>query len=158
MRKESSCLVAWMCLSVLQLWPQPRSLHVMCTICCKDEEIKVLLMGGWDESVMKDCWMIDAMRGSIEKLMIDGDVFARCAHSFGCVTLSDDTVAISVFGDRFSSNSVISSPCFYQWNPHHPSVLHNGFPAAGDALRAVSSESTSALLAGETSQEVTVTC
>ena len=40
----------------------------MCTICCKDEEIKVLLMEGWDESVMKDCWMIDAMRGSIEKV------------------------------------------------------------------------------------------
>ena len=43
-------------------------------------------------------------------------------------------------------------------DPHHPSVLYNGFPAAGDALRAVTSESTSASLAGETSQEVTVTC
>ena len=48
--------------------------------------------------------------------MIDGDVFALCAHSVGCVTLSDDTVAISVFGGRFSSNSVISSACFYQWS------------------------------------------
>ena len=48
--------------------------------------------------------------------MIDGDVFACYAHSVGCVTLSDDTVAISVFGGCSSSNSVISSPCFYQWS------------------------------------------
>ena len=48
--------------------------------------------------------------------MIDGDVFARFGHSVGCVTLSDDTVAISVFGGYSSSNSVISSPCFYQWS------------------------------------------
>ena len=50
------------------LWPQPRSQHTMCTICCKDEEIKVLLMGGDDGSVTKDCWMIDVMRGSSEKV------------------------------------------------------------------------------------------
>ena len=52
------------------LWPQPRCHHTMCTICCRDrdEEIKVLLMGGYDVSVVQDCWMIDVMRGSSEKV------------------------------------------------------------------------------------------
>ena len=48
--------------------------------------------------------------------MIDEDVAACGGHSVGCVTLSDDTVAISVFGGYSSSNSLISSPCFYQWS------------------------------------------
>ena len=43
-------------------------------------------------------------------------------------------------------------------DPRHSSVLYNGLPAAGTGLRAVSHESASASLAGETSQEVTVTC
>ena len=109
--------------------------------------------------------------------MVDGDVFARFGHSVGCVTLSDDTIAISVFGGYFSSNSVISSSCFYQWSerllidiyhvynklilclyPHHSSVLQNGLPAAGTGVLAVSHESASASLVGETSLEVTVTC
>ena len=43
-------------------------------------------------------------------------------------------------------------------DPRHSSVLHNGLPAAGSGLGAVSHASASVSLAGETSQEVTVTC
>ena len=55
------------------LWPQPRYYHTMCIVGCKDEEIKILLMGGYDGSVMKDCWMIDVMRGSSEKVKNYGE-------------------------------------------------------------------------------------
>ena len=46
--------------------------------------------------------------------MIDGVRWSRRDHSAGCVTLSDGTVVVSVFGGCTTSGA-ISEPCFYQW-------------------------------------------
>ena len=46
--------------------------------------------------------------------MFDGGTLSRGGHSAGCVTLSDGTVVVSVFGGR-TRTSVVSNPCFYQW-------------------------------------------
>jgi hypothetical protein len=50
------------------------------------------------------------------------------------VKLLDDTVVVSVFGGRDKSWSLLGSPCFYQWNPRHPKVLHCGLAPAGATL------------------------
>ena len=47
--------------------------------------------------------------------MFDGMTLSRCGHSAGCVTLSDGTVVVSVFGGKTSSFVVVDNPCFYQW-------------------------------------------
>ncbi|XP_062503379.1 uncharacterized protein LOC134180277 isoform X2 [Corticium candelabrum] len=135
------------------LWPQPRYYHTMCIVGCKDEEIKILLMGGYDGSVMKDCWMIDVMRGSSEKLVIDGEIFGRYGHCAGCITLPDGTVAISAFGGYSLSGAVVASPCFYHWNLSQSTVLHVGIPAARVGLHAVSRIAANTSLAGGMSQK-----
>ena len=81
---------------------------------------------------------------------------SRQGHSAGCVTLSDGTVVVSVFGGctKISVDFIVSNPSFYQWgkttkiviqedgsvlllcsDPHHPSVLHCGLAPAGAVLR-----------------------
>ena len=47
-----------------------------------------------------------------------GETFSRFGHSAGCVTLSDGTVVVGVFGGNTAnfSSSVIGNPCFYQWS------------------------------------------
>ena len=51
------------------LWPQPRFSHITCTMVCNNQNIKMLLLGGYgDESVLSDCWLLDVMRGIGEKV------------------------------------------------------------------------------------------
>ena len=41
----------------------------MCSMVCDNQEIKVLLMGGFsDEKVLSDCWLLDVKRGNGEKV------------------------------------------------------------------------------------------
>ena len=49
--------------------------------------------------------------------MFDGATLSRYGHSAGCVTLSDGTVVVSVFGGCTTNTfySAVSNPCFYQW-------------------------------------------
>ena len=49
--------------------------------------------------------------------MFDGETLSRSGHSAGCVTLSDGTVVVSVFGGCTTQffSSAVSNPCFYQW-------------------------------------------
>ena len=49
--------------------------------------------------------------------MLDGGTLSRSGHSAGCVTLSDGTVVVSVFGGCTTHlfSSAVSNPCFYQW-------------------------------------------
>ena len=47
--------------------------------------------------------------------MFDGVTLSRYGHSADCVTLSDGTVVVSVFGGQTSPSVVVSNPCFYQW-------------------------------------------
>ena len=50
--------------------------------------------------------------------MFDGETLqSRWGHSAGCVTLSDGTVVVSVFGGftTLSLSSIVGNPCFYQW-------------------------------------------
>ena len=52
-----------------QLWPQPRQHHTVCTMVCKSQEIKVLLLGGHGaRDILSDCWLLDVMRGIGEKV------------------------------------------------------------------------------------------
>ena len=49
--------------------------------------------------------------------MFDGETLSRWGHSAGCVTLSDGTVVVSVFGG-FTTKSlscIVGNLCFYQW-------------------------------------------
>ena len=51
------------------LWPEPRSSHTVCTMVCNDQEIKVLLIGGYGyKGVLSDCWLLDVMRGIGQKV------------------------------------------------------------------------------------------
>ena len=49
--------------------------------------------------------------------MFDGETLRREGHSAGCVTLSDGTVVVSVFGGctTNSLSSIVGNLCFYQW-------------------------------------------
>ena len=86
--------------------------------------------------------------------MFDGGTLSRSGHSAGCVTLSDGTVVLSVFGGR-TRTFVVSNPCFYQWgksmiiviqrlvvyhllcsDTRHPSMLLSGLAQAGAVPRA----------------------
>jgi hypothetical protein len=51
------------------LWPQPRSYHTVCTMVCDNQEIKLLLMGGYDRDIetLDDCWLLDVHEGIGEK-------------------------------------------------------------------------------------------
>ena len=40
----------------------------MCTMVCDNQEIKVLLMGGFGVKVLSDCWLLDVKRGIGEKV------------------------------------------------------------------------------------------
>lgn len=121
------------------LWPQPRHHHSVCTLVCDDQEIKVLLLGGYGERgiIPNDCWILDVMRGSSQKVKFEGETFfRRHAHSAVSVPLLDETVVISVLGGCTTSSyaSVVSNPRFYQWAPSRPSVLRSGVPT-GAVLR-----------------------
>ena len=91
------------------------------------------------------------------QVMFDGEPFCRRGHSAGCVTLSDGTVVVSIFGGNTTplSSSIVSTPCFYQWSkleiivfkiivglcllcsdPHHPTVLRSGVAPAGAVVHA----------------------
>ena len=48
--------------------------------------------------------------------MFEGRVFGRCGHSTGCVTLSDGTVVVSVFGGYTKIGLFAKTPCFFQWS------------------------------------------
>ena len=49
--------------------------------------------------------------------MFDGATLSRRGHSVGCVTLSDGTVVVSVFGGCTTKcfSTAVSNPCLYQW-------------------------------------------
>ena len=51
--------------------------------------------------------------------MFEGEAFGRYGHSTGCVTLSDGTVVVSVFGGYMKIGLFamdISNPRFFQWS------------------------------------------
>ena len=51
------------------VWPQPRYHHAVCTLLCDNQEIKVLLLGGYGErGILNDCWLLDVIRGIGEKV------------------------------------------------------------------------------------------
>jgi hypothetical protein len=97
------------------LWPQPRYDHTVCTLVCDNYEVKLLLMGGHNKGVLEDCWLIDVLQGTGEKVLFDGEAVRRRGHSAHSVLLVDGTVVVSVFGGHMSSR-VVSNPCFYLWS------------------------------------------
>jgi hypothetical protein len=116
-------------------WPQPRTLHSVCKLMCNNQGVMALLLGGFcDNITLSDCWLLDLTNCRCEKLTIDGEVFSHRGHSAGSVVLSDGTVAVTVFGGLISS-SVVSNPCFFQWNPQYPSVLYCGLAPKGSVAQ-----------------------
>ena len=59
--------------------------------------------------------------------MFDGETLSRHGHSASCVTLSDGTVVVIVFGGctTKSLSSIVSNPCFYQWGKSMKIVIQD---------------------------------